>query len=199
MGYRDAWLNHAGLGSRHYEIAVHVYERNLPKEPVRLLLAGVENGGALEVWSQVLPEGSQVVGVDIDPRCAMLGLDVRHGDVADDGWVRGEFRHDWFDLIVDSTSTMTPNLWPFLTPGGRLFFEGYDTPTLMALTGAVAQDTESWLPTEEIMRVEVYPHIAVIEKRNPRVLPYLEVLTGNFCDVVPEPELLGRGVKRVVV
>lgn len=199
MGYRSTWLSHAGAGSRHSEVAIHAFDREQPTEPVRMLVAGVENGGSLEVWADVLPEGSEVVGVDIDPRCADLGLDVRVGDVLDGGFIRGEFRHEWFNLIVDSTGTMTPHLWPFLRPGGRLFLEDYDTQRLIDLTRAVAEDDESWLPTEEIMRVEVYPHIAVIEKRNPRVLPYLHILVGNFCDVVPETELLAQGVKRVVV
>jgi len=199
MGYRAAWLNHAGLGSRHSEVTIHAFDRNLPLDPARVLVAGVENGGAMEVWADILPAGSQVVGLDSDPRCATLGLDVRIGDVTDDGFVRGEFRHEWFDLIVDSTGTMTGNLWPFLRAGGRLFLEGYDTGRLMALVEAVADDVPGWLPTEEVMRVDVFPHVAVVEKRNPRVLPYMEILVGNFCDVVSEAELLGRGIRRVVV
>jgi hypothetical protein len=69
----------------------------------------------------------------------------------------------------------------------------------MALVEAVADDVPGWLPTEEVMRVDVFPHVAVVEKRNPRVLPYMEILVGNFCDVVSEAELLGRGIRRVVV
>lgn len=198
MGYRDAWLTHAGLGSRHYEVVVHAFDRSLPKEPVRLLIAGVENGGAMEVWKSVLPEGSEIVGVDVNPACATLGLDVRIGDVTDDGWVRGEFRHEWFDLIVDSTGTMTPHLWPFLTLGGRMFFEGYDVEQVVTLVRDVAEDRDSWLPGEEIMHVTVFPHIAVVEKRNPRVMPYLEILVGNFCDVIPDEELIAAGVRRVI-
>jgi hypothetical protein len=199
VGYRDEWLTHAGLGSRHYEVVVHAFDKNLPKEPVRLLEAGVENGGSLEVWKKILPEGSEVVGVDCNPLCATLGLDVRVGDVTDDGWLRGQFRGEWFDIIVDSTGTMTANLWPFLTLGGRMFLEGYDTERVIELVRDVAEDRDSWLPGEEIMRVEVFPHIVVIEKRNPRVVPYLQITVGNFYDVVPEPELLAQGMKRVVV
>lgn len=199
MGYRDAWLMHPNLGSRHYEVVIHAFDKNMPKEPVRVLEAGVENGGSLEVWKQVLPEGSEVIGLDIDPRCAELGLPVLVGDVLDEGWVRGELRGQWFDMIVDSTGTMTPFLWPFLTLGGRYFYEGYDTAKIMTLVEDVALDRDSWLPGEEIMRVEVFPHITVIEKRNPRVLPYLEITVGNFYDVVPEAELLAEGMKRVVV
>lgn len=198
MGYRDAWLNHADLGSRHYEVVIHAIERCLPTSAARVLVAGVENGGCLQVWRQILPEGSEAIGVDIDPRCADLGLGVRIGDVLDDGWLRAEFRDGWFDLIIDSTGTMTPWLWPFLAPGGRLILEGYDD-RLLDLLGAVIRDSESWLPVEEIMRCEVYPHVAVIEKRFPRVMPYQEIMVGNFLDVVPETALAERGVRRVIV
>lgn len=199
MGYRSAWLNHAGLGSRHFEVVIHALDRNLPVADVRFLVVGVENGGTVEVLQSVLPEGSEVVGVDINPACADLGIPMVVGDVRDEGWFRGEFRGQWFDLILDSTGTMCHHLWPFLTPGGRLMFEGYEPERMVSLARDLANDRDSWLPTEEIMRVEMFPHIAVVEKRNPRVVPYLEIMVGNFFDAVPESDLVARGMKRVVV
>jgi hypothetical protein len=63
----------------------------------------------------------------------------------------------------------------------------------------VAADQDSWLPTEEIMRVTVYPRVTVVEKRHPRVVPYVDVMVGNFADVTGEEFLIGQGVKRVIV
>jgi hypothetical protein len=39
----------------------------------------------------------------------------------------------------------------------------------------------------------------VIEKRYPRVIPYIDIAVGNFADVTGEEELMRQGVKRVLV
>ena len=199
MGYRDRWLNHTGAVSRHYEVALHAFERETPTEPVSLLEVGVENGGSLEVWADVLPEGSTVLGMDVDPRCSELGLDVVTCDVTDKTAVKEALRGRWFDLIVDSTSTMSPWTWAFLRPGGRLILEGYESQSVQDLVQGIAEDSSSWLPIEEIMRVTVFSRITVIEKRHPRVLPYIEIMVGNFADVTGEESLISSGVKRVLV
>lgn len=185
--------------SRHSEVVLHAFDRETPTGPVSVLEVGVENGGSLEVWQEVLPEGSSVLGLDIDPRCADLGLPVVIGDVRDQGSVAAALRGRWFDLIVDSSGTMSPWTWPYLRSGGRLILEDYDTTTLLDLVADVADDRPSWLPVEEIMRVTVFPHVAVVEKRNPRVIPYIRVMVGNFGDVVDERTLAEQGVKRILV
>jgi hypothetical protein len=185
--------------SRHYEVALHVFDRETPTDAVDLLDVGVENGGSLEVWRDALPEGSTVLGMDVDPRCADLGLDVITCDVTDAATVKDALRGRWFDVIVDSTGTMSPWTWAFLRAGGRLIFEGYDPGAVQDLVRDVAADAPSWLPVEEIMRVSVFQHVVVIEKRHPRVLPYIEIMVGNFADVTGERDLIESGVKRVLV
>jgi len=199
MGYRDLWIEHAGNVSRHLEVVLHAFDREIPEKPIRLLDVGVENGGSLEVWQKCLPEGSEVLGIDVDARCAALGLPVLTGDVMDAPWLREALRGKWFDVIVDSTGTMSPWTWPFLKVGGILIYEGYDTRAILELIHAVAEDKESWLPVEEIMRVNIYPGAAVIEKRNPRVIPYMNVMVGNFADVTGEESLVREGCRWVLV
>jgi len=103
------------------------------------------------------------------------------------------------DPIVDSTGEMSPWTWAFLRPGGRLIFEDYERLDLMGLVDAVAADGESWLPVEEIMRVTVFPRVAVVEKRYPRVIPYADVMVGNFADVTGERALTESGTRWVLV
>ena len=43
-------MRHAGSVSRHSEVVLHAYDREIPIRPMRMLLIGVENGGSLEVW-----------------------------------------------------------------------------------------------------------------------------------------------------
>jgi hypothetical protein len=199
VGYRDTWLNHAGAVSYHSEVVLHAFDRELPTMAANLLDIGVGNGGSMEVWRDVLPEGSTVTGIDIDPACGDLGLPVHVGDVTDEAWVREVLYGCWFDLIIDSTGTMSAIPWVFLRPGGRLILEGYDDALVSCLVADVAADQDSWLPTEEIMRVTVYPKVTVVEKRHPRVVPYVDVMVGNFADVTGEEFLIGQGVKRVIV
>jgi len=199
VGYRDTWLNHAGCVSYHSEVVLHAFDREMPTLPASLLDIGVGNGGSMEVWIDVLPVGSIVTGIDIDPACANLGLPVHIGDVTDEGWLRETLRGQWFDVIVDSTATMSALPWVFLRPGGRLILEGYDIELVSRLVTDVAADQDSWLPTEEIMRVTVYPKVVVIEKRHPRVVPYVDVMVGNFADVTSEDSLIRQGIKRVIV
>ena len=200
MGYRDNWLRHAGSVSRHSEVVLHAYDREIPIRPMRMLLIGVENGGSLEVWRDTLPAGSEVIGLDINPACGSLpDLNVVTCDVSDKQALRRALAGQYFDTIIDSTSTMSPYPWPFLRPQGVYVYEGYQTDMMMILIRDLALDGESWLPVEEILRVDMYPDVAVIEKRQPRVTPYLQIMTGNFCDVTDEREFVAAGVKRVVL
>jgi hypothetical protein len=104
-----------------------------------------------------------------------------------------------FDVIIDSTGTMTNLLWPYLRTGGVMLYEGYDFSMMMDVMLALREDLESWIPIEEIMRVNIYSDIAAIEKRNPKVIPYMNVMTGNFADVTGEQSLIAQGIKRVLL
>lgn len=199
MGYRDRWLNHAGAISVHNEATLHAFDRTIPIRPMTMLLAGIGNGGTVEVWRDVLPEGSSVVALDSDPRCADLpGIGSIICDVTDRDAVRSALKGRWFDVVIDATSTMCPYIWPFLRAGGAYIHEGYDPDKIVRLVNDLASGTDSWLPIEEIMRIDTYYSCAVIEKRNPMVVPYLEVLTGNFADLIPEKTYQERGAKRVI-
>lgn len=199
MGYRDNWLSHAGAVSVHEESTLHAFDRSIPVRPLSLLLAGVGNGGAVEVWRDTLPEGSTITAVDADPRAVDLpGLGVRLADVTDRGAVGGVLRGLWFDFVIDSTGTMAPNLWPFLRAGGGYLWERYKADMIVGLVQDLAAGRDSWLPIEEVMRIDVYPGCAVVEKRNPRVVPYLQIMTGNFADLTGEQVYLEAGVKRVI-
>lgn len=199
MGYRDNWLNHAGAIAVHSEATLHAFDRTIPIRPLSLLLIGVGNGGVVEIWRDTLPEGSKITALDADERCSELpGLNVLHCDVTDRDTVRKTLKGEWFDIAIDSTHTMTANAWPFVRAGGAYIYEGYTAERITRLVADLATEQDSWLPIEEVMRVDVFQTCAVIEKRTPRVVPYLEVVTGNFGDVIPESVYQQRGAKRVI-
>lgn len=199
MGYRDHFLNHAGCIATHNEATLHAIDRTMPMRPMSLLLIGVANGGVVEIWRAALPEGSTVTAIDPDPRAADIpGISVLVCDTKDRIAMRHMLKGQWFDAVIDSTGTMQPYAWPFLRPGGILIYETYNPEMIMMLARDLSLGDDSWLPIEEVMRVDIYQSCAVIEKRNPRVVPYLNVLTGNFAEVTPEAELYAAGHKRVI-
>jgi hypothetical protein len=90
-------------------------------------------------------------------------------------------------------------VWPWIKVGGLLIFEGYEHRYLSDLAYAAGHDVDTWIPYEEIMCVTLFPQIAVVEKRNPRVVPYLDIIVGEGDPVVPESVYTELGAKRVTV
>jgi hypothetical protein len=199
VGYRAEWLRHDGKGTRHLEVILHAFDREVrPDRPVRLLEVGVENGGSMEVWEKVLPPGSEVLGIDRDRRCATIGVPVLTGDVHDQRWLREALAGQRFDVIVQDTGTQPePGLWPFLSTGGLFIVEGQYPEWGMGLAGALL-DGDSWLPAEEVLRVTCWPGALVVEKRHPRAVPYLEVVIGEEYPLVSAEDMQAAGIKRVL-
>lgn len=89
-----------------------VYERHLAKfvgKAPKILEIGVLGGGSIELWLKYFGEGTQVIGVDIDPRCLEYKYEgnaqVVMGNQGDpDFW--GEFldKNTDFDIIIDDGS-----------------------------------------------------------------------------------------------
>lgn len=199
MGYRAEWVSHEGAVAVHSEIALAAFDREIPPKILRLLVAGIGEGGAVEIWRKVLPEGSEVTALDRDPACRDLpGIDPIICDLRDKAAVREALAGRWFDVIIDATGSMSPHTWPFLAPGGLLLYETYDPGVIMPLALDIALEAPSWLPIEEIMRLDLYRDIAVLEKRPPIVVPPLRVMTGNFADRAGEDALQRAGIRRVI-
>lgn len=199
MVYRAHWLTHAGAVSTHNEATLHAFDREVPVRPgMNVLLVGVGNGGGLEIWQALTPDGT-VKGMDPNPACQDLpGVTVIQCDPTERDAVREALRGSWWDAVIDSTRTMQPYVWPFLRPGGTYVYEGYNVEMALMLIRDLALADDSWLPIEEVMRVDTYQSCLVIEKRNPRVVPYMDVVTGNFADIIPEADLYATGHKRVI-
>src|ERR1700722_10851024 len=103
-------------------------------QPVRLLEIGVQNGGSLELWAKYLPNGSEIVGLDIDPAVEKLHFDRPIKVVVAD--VKDTERRDLllgdepFDIIIDDGSHHSDDiiqafrsLFDKLRPGGVYIVE----------------------------------------------------------------------------
>lgn len=174
----------------HREVFFHAVEREIPEgKPVRLLVDGVQNGGGVEAWRASLPEGSVVVAVDaVGSRVpGVIGCDFtspREVFVAL-GWM-------WFDVVI-CPWRHAPLLWPYLTPGGKAIMESAERDVMECAVMDLWDGHDGWLPVEEMMRVGVYEGVLVVEKRNPKVIPYLNVAAGVDSPFVERDSLVTAG------
>ena len=199
MGFRATFLTHEGFTTCHSEIFLHVMDRLTAGPVMSVLLIGVDNGGSLQIWRDALAEGSTVMALDERPECADLGLDVHVGRTGDRAWLEETLGASQFDLIIDSMGHANGDVWPWLKVGGFMAVEHYDDARMRELMTAMVQDKTTWLPYDEVLGVQYYPHLVLIEKRNPRVVPYLDIVVGSEAPVVDETIYVERGAKRITV
>jgi O-antigen biosynthesis protein len=110
---RRIFVEHEGYVSDKWEHYLPIYEATFSNfiargQPIRLLEIGVQNGGSLQVWSKYLPQGSTIVGIDIDPACAGLPMEanisIRIGDATDPVALNHMLGDAEFDVIIDDGS-----------------------------------------------------------------------------------------------
>ena len=136
VGNRLATLffQHRGKAVDKWEQYLGIYERELApfletNQAVRLLEIGVQNGGSLELWSEYLPAGSEIVGIDIDPKVGSLtfnGSVQAHVVDATDEWkIAALLGGRLFDVIIDDGSHVSSDvIATFKLLFGRLAFGG---------------------------------------------------------------------------
>jgi hypothetical protein len=133
------FIEHGGYAADKWEHYLPIYEAAFSKftargQPIRLLEIGVQNGGSLEVWSKYLPEGSTIVGIDIDPACVGLpmgdNISIRIGDPTDPVALDHMLGDARFDVIIDDGSHHSHHLiatfedcFKRLGPGGLYIIE----------------------------------------------------------------------------
>jgi lipopolysaccharide biosynthesis protein/glycosyltransferase involved in cell wall biosynthesis len=107
------FVEHAGYVSDKWEHYLPIYQSAFAGliargEPVRVLEIGVQNGGSLQIWSKYFPEGSTIVGIDIDPACASLAVEphisIRIGDASSPATLDRLLGKAQFDVIIDDGS-----------------------------------------------------------------------------------------------
>lgn len=127
--YCDKWEHYFAVYERELYRFVH---RN---QEVALLEVGVQNGGSLELWSDFLPAGSTITGIDINPEVGLLKFESPHVkafaiDATDADALDGLFGSQSFDIIIDDGSHTSADiiksfelLYNRLKPGGVYIIE----------------------------------------------------------------------------
>ena len=132
--YIDGFFAHDGKIVDKWEQYLPIYFGEYARfardgRPVRLLEIGVQNGGSLELWAKHLPPGSEILGVDIDPKVDELSFsgNIRAivADSNDTERLAAELGPEPFDIIIDDGSHRSGDitrafrfLFDRLKPGG---------------------------------------------------------------------------------
>jgi hypothetical protein len=137
--FLELYRAHKGYVCDKWEQYLAVYDAEIGQlvargEPLNLLEIGVQNGGSLEIWAKLLPAGSRIIGIDIDPSCAGLTLPdnvrVLIGDASDAEFLQASLGDQAFDIVIDDGSHRSRDvvhsfraLFPRLRPSGKYFIE----------------------------------------------------------------------------
>src|SRR3978361_226029 len=57
----------------HYFDIYHRHFAAYRGKPITVVEFGVSHGGSLQMWKKYFGRSARIIGVDIDPRCALLG------------------------------------------------------------------------------------------------------------------------------
>ena len=104
--YVHKWTNYFSVYERHFAPYVG-------KSPL-IFEIGVSKGGSLQLWKRYFGPGARIVGVDIDPTCALLEeeqVSVRIGSQADQRFLKAvvdEFGAP--DIVIDDGSHLSRDI-----------------------------------------------------------------------------------------
>ncbi len=147
------FFQHRGRTIDKWEHYLGIYERELApvlasRRPIRLLEIGVQNGGSLELWADYLPMGSEIIGLDIDPKVGDLrfkgSIEAHVTDATDQSKVAALLGARMFDVIVDDGSHISAQivgafkfLFDHLAFGGKYIIEDLHASYWPALGGGL--------------------------------------------------------------
>lgn len=104
----------------------------------KVIEIGIQNGGSLEIWAEIFPMATSIIGIDINEQCAKLKfqdprIQIIIGDASHKG-VTNSLRDREYSLIVDDGSHESidvintfVNLFSKLAPGGTYVIEDMHT------------------------------------------------------------------------
>ncbi len=125
--------SHVTNGKTYLDIYEH-YFNNIRLNKLNVLEIGVRDGCSLRMWKEYFPE-SNIIGLDIDPRCASMGEDrikIFIGSQTSPDIVNeiGNYTNNKLDIIIDDGSHINKLtlesyklLFNMLNPGGIYIIE----------------------------------------------------------------------------
>ncbi len=149
----DLYKTHEGKTSDKWGLYIEEYEdilapyRNLP---ISMLEIGIQNGGSLEIWSKYFPKYENIIGCDIDEKCASLNYDNKNinviiGDANSDHVKERVFKiSNTLDIVIDDGSHFSGDIvksfflyFPMIKDGGIFIAEDLHCSYWMQYEGGI--------------------------------------------------------------
>lgn len=131
MSLRDIFEAHQGRLTDKWASYFPIYERHFGRfvgKAVRVLEIGVSHGGSLQIWKKYFGSKAEIIGLDIDARCAAYEEEQIKIHIADQALpppMMGPLDiviDDGSHRLVDQAAAFT-HLWPTLRAGGIYLIE----------------------------------------------------------------------------
>lgn len=170
----------AGRGIWKWNTALWAYQRHFAGyigKPVSLAEVGVQSGGSLLMWKNVLGPQSKLYGLDINPACSQFaepGVDITIGDQGDWNMWQAFIQKvgTGLDILVDDGSHLAPHMFttftaifPHTHPGGFIAIEDiHGTHYAHSFFAPTAQYLAHVATTGQVHSVHLYPTLLVVRK-----------------------------------
>lgn len=178
LTFQDWYRTHdQGPGIWKWSNSLDAYERHLGPlagSDLKIAEVGIQSGGSMAMWHDVLGKGCQVYGIDINPACKKFEDKNTKIFLGDEGKLKTWA--DFFtevtpnvDVLVDDGGhepsqmlTTMVSVWPHVNPGGFLVIEDIHGPRY--LDGFFRPAANFLAKSKEIDSLHVYPYMFFIQK-----------------------------------
>jgi hypothetical protein len=189
---------HTGKVSDRWSIYLSEYNRILADyrdKPIALLEIGVQNGGSLEVWSEFFPAARQLVGCDINPRCAQLVFEDQRiavvvGDANSDEVQNAVLAYaPRLDIVIDDGSHRSSDIaktfaryFPYVEDGGVFIAEDMHCSYWQEFEGGLFDPLSSIAFFKQLADVVNHEHWGVREPPSSVLKPFFDKYRLQMTD-----------------
>lgn len=205
LSFRDWYDSHSeGRGIWKWNIALDAYQRHFASfmdTKVNVGEVGIQSGGSILMWQDVMGQGCHVFGIDINratTKFANYRTTVTIGDQADPQMWHYFFANavPQLDLLIDDGGheahqmvVTLQQVFPHLSPGGYIAIEDiHGQHYVNSFFFPAATSLSSWAQQGHVSSVHVYPYLLIARKADPRQ-PILrmqpETITTSFSGLDP--------------
>lgn len=138
---RQYFRQHEGRRIHKWVHYFEIYHRHFARfrdEPVTIMEFGVNQGGSLQMWQDYFHADSQIIGIDLDPRCQQFeggNVTIEIGDQEDRGFLRGlAERYGPIDVLIEDGGhhmgqqiATFEEIYPAMSPDGCFLIEDLHT------------------------------------------------------------------------
>jgi len=178
---KNLYENHFGKVSQKWSIYLDKYEEKFSKYktfPIKLFEIGIENGGALEIYSKYFPEAKLILGCDKNRDCEKLQYDESNikiiiGDVNNEKIKNEIIEHSKFDIIIDdgshgSIDTVSSfcNYFNYLKDDGLFIIEDLHCSYWEKWGGGIFYPVSSINFFKKLVDIINYEHWGIDKKKN---------------------------------